>query len=367
MKENELFLNEQLLTYIGNKRLLVKYIQTEVIRIQKELAKTKTVNADLFAGSGVVSRMLKQHSASLYVNDLEQYSYIINKCYLANKSEFKEKEYQLYFAKLKQKITDKNYFEGIITNNYAPKNDVIQKDDRVFYTKDNALIIDTIRNEITKIDENLQVYFLAPLLVMASVHVNTAGIFKGFYKDKTTKLGKFGGTNENALSRILKPIELVKPILSNFECEVKISCENANELAKELKDLDIVYLDPPYNQHPYGSNYFMLNVICENKIASQISKVSGIPTTWNRSNYNKKRAIYTELANLVETLDSKYIILSYNSDGFLTYEEIEEILNKYGEVSAKKIQYNTFKGSRNLENRQKYVHEYLFTLKKVKK
>ena len=41
-------------------------------------------------------------------------------------------------------------------------------------------------------------------------------------------------------------------------------------------NLDLVYLDPPYNQHPYGSNYFMLNVIANNQ-TTKISKVSGIP------------------------------------------------------------------------------------------
>ena len=34
-----------------------------------------------------------------------------------------------------------------------------------------------------------------------------------------------------------------------------------NELVKEIEPVDLAYFDPPYNQHPYGSNYFMLNII----------------------------------------------------------------------------------------------------------
>ena len=30
---------------------------------------------------------------------------------------------------------------------------------------------------------------------------------------------------------------------------------------KEISDADIVYLDPPYNQHQYGSNHHLLNTL----------------------------------------------------------------------------------------------------------
>ena len=41
---------------------------------------------------------------------------------------------------------------------------------------------------------------------------------------------------------------------------------DAVQLSEELKDIefDITYLDPPYNQHQYGSNYHLLNTIALN-------------------------------------------------------------------------------------------------------
>lgn len=365
--ENNTFLTKQIITYLGNKRLLLDNIAQEIEIIQQELKVDKTINADLFSGSGIVARLLKQYSTRLIANDLEYYSFLINSCYLTNKSDFDNDKYKAYYQNISDKL--KNKLElGIITNNYAPKNDSrITKEDRVFYTRENALIIDTIRNEITNIQDNYQKFFLAPLLYAASVNVNTAGVFKGFYKDKDTKIGKFGGKKQDALSRITKAIQLEQPIFSNYECDVEVYNMNALEVAKLEKNLDIVYLDPPYNQHPYGSNYFMLNVIALNKVDNQLSQVSGIPKNWNRSKYNKKQFIKDELEDLIKELDSKYIILSYNSEGFLNYDDIMTILNKYGQVRVKEINYNTYRASRNLNNRSKYVVEYLFILKQFKK
>ena len=125
-----------------------------------------------------------------------------------------------------------------------------------------------------------------------------------------------------------------------------------------------MYLDPPYNQHPYGSNYFMLNLILKNKIDVEISKVSGITQDWNRSVFNKNRFALDALEQIISNLQSKFIIISYNSEGFITFEQMTEILNKYGNLKTVEIPYNTFRGSRNLQNRQIHVSEYLFILEK---
>lgn len=256
---------------------------------------------------------------------------------------------------------------GVITKNYAPKDDNnIQEGERVFYTHENAMIIDTIRLAIDKyVPNSYKKFFLAPLLYEASVHVNTSGVFKGFYKSKTENIGKFGGEGENAIERIKGKIELKKPIFSNYFSDIKILNEDANIVAKHLKNIDITYIDPPYNQHPYGSNYFMLNTIINNKINGEISKVAGIPKKgWNTSQYNKKNNALKTFENLVSTLDSKYLIISYNNEGFISIERMIEMLSKYGELTLKEIEYNTFRGSRNLKNRNIKVTEYIFILKK---
>ena len=362
--EDEKFLSKQIITYIGNKRGLLKEINEELVLIKERLQVKKLDCADLFSGSGVVARLLKQHARVLYVNDLEEYSRIINECYLSNNSEFDFISYGFYKEHIREKMR-RGLIEGIIARNYAPLDDEnIQFGERVFYTRKNAMRIDTIREEIEKLPLDKQKYFLAPLLYEASVHVNTAGIFKGFYKDVKTGIGKYGGTAENALTRIKGEIELPLPILSEFECECKIYQQDTNELVKLLPHIDVAYIDPPYNQHPYGSNYFMLNLIVKNKIEGGISRVSGIPNNWNRSEYNKKAKAIIAFEDLIKNLDAKYAIISYNSEGFIRFSEMEEMLKKYGNVRIREISYNTYRGSRNLKNRDLYVSEYLFVLQK---
>ena len=361
--ENPLYLREQLITYLGNKRKLLPYIEEEIISIKQALSKDKITALDIFSGSGCVARLLKAHSSVLTVNDLERYSCIINSCYLANRSEFDDALYAQCSQKIEQAL--KTPIEGIVTKNYAPKDENdIKLGERVFYTPENARIIDTVRAVIDTLPKEMQRFFLAPLLAESSVHANTSGVFKGFYKSKKTGIGAYGGDGANALTRIKGRIEVKKPILSDFECDYNIYCEDANTLAKKLPHTDLAYIDPPYDQHPYGSNYFMLNVIAENRIDGAISRVSGIPDNWQRSDYNKPALAAAALERLICDLEAEYMIISYNSEGFISYDEMSRMLEKYGEVKVRSIQYNAFRGSRNLRQRDIHVDEYLFILHK---
>ena len=364
-EENPDFLTSQIITYLGNKRRLLNVIEKEIDDISADLEKNRLACADLFSGSGIVARMLKKHSRSLIVNDLENYSAVINSCYLTNKKDFPQAEYEKLYAQIQDSCAKKKY-RGIITKNYAPQNDKnIQPGERVFYTHENALLLDTYRRLIDElVPEQMQKFFLAPLITEASIHVNTSGIFKGFYKDKNTGIGCFGASGKDALSRILGKIELKKPVFSNFESDVEIYQKDAMELAGQLPELDLAYLDPPYNQHPYGSNYFMLNLILKNKLDVEISKVSGITQGWNHSVFNRPYSALESMEKIISTLPAKFIIVSYNSEGFITFDQMSQMLKKYGKLKTVEIAYNTFRGSRNLQNRDIHVSEYLFVLEK---
>ena len=191
MEENKDFLSSQIITYLGNKRSLLSNIQKEIQEISTELGGRQLVCADIFSGSGIVARMLKQHSSKLIVNDLENYSFTINSCYLTNQSDFPSELYNDFYSKIESECSAKK-IPGIITKNYAPADDNnIQPGERVFYTHENALLIDTYRTLIDNVGmpQDLKKFFLAPLITEASIHVNTSGVFKGFYKDKNTGIG----------------------------------------------------------------------------------------------------------------------------------------------------------------------------------
>jgi adenine-specific DNA-methyltransferase len=319
---------------------------------------------DVFSGSGIVARYFKQFSELLIVNDLEKYSAVINECYLANESELDIFGLRKRYSEIMEEI-DKKPEKGIISELYAPANDEkIKPNERVFYTSRNAMYIDTARKIIEKFPQQEQKFFLAPLLSEASIHANTSGVFKGFYKNKETGIGQFGGLNKDALYRIKGSIKLPFPIFSNFSCETIISNGDSNKIIKDLPEVDIAYLDPPYNQHPYGSNYFMLNLIVDYKYPENTSKISGIPENWNRSNYNNIQKALRSLTELVEGIKAKYVLISFNSEGFITIEQMKEMLRKTGKLQVLETQYNTFRGSRNLNNREIHVKEYLYLLEK---
>jgi adenine-specific DNA-methyltransferase len=365
VSENPAYLSDQLITYIGNKRSLLPSINKIVLDLKSKLGLEKLKTADLFAGSGAVARLLKQHSSLVVANDLEAYSRVINECFLSNAKDVPIGRITEVVNQLNDRADRGELEEGFIRQMYAPLDESnISESDRVFYTVDNAKRLDSYTQWIQEEEPDLRSFLLAPLMSKASVHTNTAGVFKGFYKDTETKKGLFGGKGRNALLRILGQIRLEVPILSNFESDTAIFQEDAVSLARRLPEIDLVYLDPPYNQHPYGANYFMLNYLHDYVPPKEISKVSGIPTDWKRSDFNVKSKSLESLKNTVEPLNAKFVLISFNDEGFISPEEMRTFLLNHGKLSEVSIEYNTFRGSRNLHSRSDKVTEHLFLLER---
>lgn len=360
------FFNSQLITYIGNKRRLLPFLYEGFSKIRNKIGKRKLIILDGFVGSGAVARLLKYFAKELYVNDLEDYAETINRAYLANKSEININKLKKYIDWLNEnKLKFKTTTRGFIEKNYAPKNDNnVQLGERVFYTNINAKIIDNLRRLIDEMPEKYKYFCLASLLVKASIHTNTSGVFKGFHKNNGN--GHFGGRGENALSRIKKEIVLDMPELSDFECPVYVYKQDLNKLVKNksLPFFDLAYYDPPYNQHPYGSNYFMLNIINNDKPVEIQDGISGIAKDWNRSAYNKKEVAEEAMDQLLSDTHARFIAISYNNEGIIPIETFKKILSKYGKWEVMKQDYNTYRGSRNLHNRNIKVKELLWILEK---
>lgn len=361
------FFTTQLITYIGNKRGLLPFINKGIEEVKKSLGKKKLITLDGFVGSGATARLLKYHSNELWVNDLEDYCEVLNKCYLSNRSEI-----DLDYINATIHWLNENKLEGIrepgfIERNYAPGDDTsIKHGERVFYTNKNAKILDNLKRLIKEnINKEKRHFFLAPLIVEASIHTNTSGVFKGFHKNNGT--GHFGGRGENALSRILAEIELEPPLFSTAECPVFVKKMDINELVRsgEVPEFDLAYFDPPYNQHPYGSNYFMLNILANGTKGVLIQDgVSGIAKDWNRSEYNRRQRAEKAMDDLIEYTPAKYILISYNNEGIIPIAKFEKALRKHGTFELMEQEYNTYRGSRNLNGRSIKVKELLWILEK---
>ncbi len=362
-EENPDYLCQQLITYLGNKRSLLGFIGTAVERVRARLGKRQLACYDAFSGSGIVSRFLKRYAHTLYTNDLEAYAETLGRCYLANRDEVAAAGLPSLWPEVQQRM-QQEWAPGLVAELYAPQNDAdIRPGERAFYTRRNAIFLDTACRIIRTLPEAAQPFFHGPLLAEASVHTNTSGVFKGFYKNREG-CGQFGGTGRNALSRILAPMELALPVFSRFDAECHILRGDACASARQLPEIDLAYLDPPYNQHPYGSNYFMLNFLLEYKRPQNISAVSGIPAGWNRSAWNRRRDVARALTELLAALPARFALLSYNSEGFVSLEELLDTVRPDWEAEVMEQPYATFRGCRNLRARAPQVKEYLLLLER---
>src|SRR5690606_11760933 len=110
---------------------------------------------------------------------------------------------------------------------------------------------------------------------------------------------------KNALQRIRAHIDVPFPVLSRFERDIFVTRKEAADFVREMPEVDVAYFDPPYNQHPYGSNYFMLNLILRNKRPEEISRVAGIPKGWQRSPYNTRSEAGPALAGITASCPAK--------------------------------------------------------------
>ncbi|MGO9666964.1 MAG: DNA adenine methylase [Polyangia bacterium] len=364
-EEDPDYLARQLLTYLGNKRSILAPIGRAVEQVKKRLGKSKLHVLDAFAGSGVVSRYLKRHASLLVSNDFEDYAAVTARCFLQNRSAV-DPRVAGAVRSLNSVVDDANMEIGFFERLYAPHDDAnIRPGDRVFYSKMNARRLDNYRRLMARLPASVMDSLMGPLLSEASVHANTSGVFKGFHKNPATGIGQFGGGGVDALKRILGEIRLEEPLLSRFECDVEVMQDDANALPDRVRSLDLVYLDPPYNQHPYGSNYFMLNLLVSYREPTSVSKVSGIPTDWRRSRYNVRADALPSLKRFVGSIDAKFLLISFNDEGFISPEEMRAMLCEVGRVNVIEFPYNTYRGSRNLSGRSIHVMEQLFLVEKT--
>jgi adenine-specific DNA-methyltransferase len=356
-----------LITYLGNKRRLLPFLNEAFSLVRAECGGGKLTTLDPFCGSGAPARLLKAHSRDLWVADAEAYCATVARAGLANASEVDGDAVRHWIGWLNEhRLPPEGQTPGFIEAHYAPRDDEdIQPGERAFYTHENARAIDHIRHLIaTEVPPGCRDACLSALLVEASVHANTSGVFKGFHKKGG--VGHFGGRGETALARICAPIHLEAPVLTPFECPVHVLSRDANDLARDpaLPDLDLAYLDPPYNQHPYGSNYFMLGLIDSGQPAPVPEGVSGITRDWRRSRYNSRREAAAALEDLVSHLRASFVVISYNAEGLIAQDEMARMLSRHGEWDLLEQDYSTYRGSRNLHGRSLRVKELLWVLRK---
>lgn len=360
------YLSKQIITYMGNKRKILPHIENILLDIKQQLHKDELVCGDGFSGSGVVSRLMKLHSKTLYVNDIAGYSKTLNLCFLSNVSCQEQENIQeaIHIANdYVNHISDKDN-PKYIQKYWCPKTKQVKKEERVYFTRENGERIDNYRYFIENFDCKYRYFLLASLLVECSIHNNTGGHFAAFYKKDG--VGHFGGKNANDLQRITSPITLKMPILYTNNCDIVIKQQDTNQWIQEIPEVDVMYYDPPYNKHPYNIYYFMLDIINDWNIDTEIpNTLRGQPKNWKQSLYNSISKAEKTFEHLIEHTKAKFIIVSYNNDGIISPEKMEKILRKKGKVQLVELEhktYNRLKGMADYKRKykDKKIKEFLW-------
>lgn len=332
------------MNYIGSKLKLCQSFLPNTIKSVCGNDLSKKTFCDLFAGTGIVGRTFKTSVKKIISNDVEYYSFVLNKNYIENHQEIKNKE---VFINELNSITELK--EGFIFENYCLGGNC----GRQYFSDFNGKKIDSIRIQIEelknseRIDSSLYYFLLCSLLESADKVANTASVYGAFLKS-------------------LKKSAQKEMILESADFEInenehQVFNEDANSLIKKIEG-DILYLDPPYNSRQYGANYHLLNTIAEYKPFEPQGK-TGL-RKYSRSKYCSTSTVKEEFEELIKTANFKYIFLSYNNEGLMNCDDVKKIMSKYGHYDLAKTDYQRFKADSNRYNKADSTVEYLHILEK---
>lgn len=306
--------------YLGNKHKLLGFIKEAV----QNHCGDATSFFDVFAGTGVVADAFSD--MDLIVNDLLYSNYICHYAFFG-KGKYRK-------SKIAQWIKTFNAYPLKIEDNYMS-----QHFGNKYYSKAVASKIGRIREDIDRMkqagvmNKKEEAILITSLIYAMDKIAHTCGHYDAYRK--STKY------EEDFFMKL--------PLLSEGGGKHRIYNKDANELARKVK-ADIAYIDPPYNSRQYSDAYHLLENVATWKKPQVHGKAAKMDRSHIKSDYCTMKA--PEAFNqLIERLDVKYIVVSYNnmgekgndrSNAKITDMEIRAILSKKGHLTVYEKTYKAF-------------------------
>ncbi len=332
-----------MIKYLGSKRVLVP-ILVEAVR---ELSGVRTV-LDVFSGTSRVGHALKKAGFEVRANDHNAYAHTLAQCYVAADRDHVLERATRLVAELQATPPRPGYF----TETFCERS-------RFFQPKNGARI-DAIRDRIEALDlpPDLRAVALVSLMEAADRVDSTTGVQMAYLKEWAPRA-------HNDL-QLRVPAVLPGPGHAH--------CLDAIELARQ-HGADVAYLDPPYNQHSFLRNYH----IWETLVRWDAPEVYGVACKRadckeRISDYNSKPRIKAALQELLRALQTKYVLVSFSNEGYISHDEMLALLSEHGEVTTRAVEYDRYVGARigiynpKGEKVGKVGHlknvEYLFTVRR---
>jgi adenine-specific DNA-methyltransferase len=336
--------------YIGSKFRLLDFITNNIKNYTGKSIEELGSFGDLFSGSGVVSRKFLEEGANKVIScDLQYYSVVVSSVF--TDTEIDRQKVKEIIGKLNNLPLKTPVFSDFIYYNYT----VAGQSKRNYLTPENGLKVDAIRKEIESLRynglSNQEFLLLLKILLFAVVKVsNTASVFGAYLKE----------TKASAKNSIVLETNFIDSLLPS-KMGITHECYQRGiyESSFFTRDLKVTYLDPPYNSRNYSNNYHLLETIARYD-SPVIRGKTGLRETEEESKiFCLKSSTFQEFEKMVSNIKSRYLFISYSSQGILSKEQIIQILNKFrSRVIVSEHPYQKFKSNENCS--ENLVTEYLF-------
>ena len=320
--------------YIGCKTKLVDWIFSLINE------QTHDVHSfcDIFAGTGVVAHRALQTYERVVVNDFLYSNNVMYRAFFAPTEWNEEKVHAIIeeFNSVNPNKVRENYF----SKNFGGK----------YFDMDTAKKVGYIREQLKKKQATLTdkeyAVLMASLIYSIDRRANTIGHFEAYIKREIP---------------IQPPFELKMIDVQSYE-GVEIHQEDANQLARNI-DVDLTYLDPPYNSRQYSRFYHVYENLVQWK-KPQLFGTALKPKEENMSDYCRNAA-FTAFTDLVSHIKSRYLVVSYNntyhskstsSENKIKLEQLEEVLNKCGKTQVFNHEFKAFNsGKTEFDDHREYL------------
>jgi adenine-specific DNA-methyltransferase len=300
--------------YIGSKRTLVPLIEQVVARLPVRTA------CDLFAGTTRVGQALRRLGLDVHSNDLASYSEQLGLAYVAADERVDRARLRRILAELNALPGEPGYF----TRTFC--------EEARYFQPRNGARIDAIRAAIDtyELDPVERGLVLTSLLEAADRVDSTTGLQMAYLTA--------GAPRAHAELELREPHRVPGPAGT-------VGRLDANELAPRL-DVDLVYVDPPYNQHSYFSNYH----VWETLVRWDAPQTYGIANKRVdcrevKSDYNSRPRAGAALDALLDSLTAPWLLVSFNNEGYHDPAHVRERLARHGYVNALEVDFKRYVGA----------------------
>ena len=303
-----------MIKYIGSKRALLP----SIVELVRALPGVRSA-LDAFSGTSRVGHALKREGLRVTANDHATYAYTLARCYVAADRKRWLKDVQRLVRELNEVPGSPGYF----THTFCERSRYLQPH--------NGERVDAIRERITQLslDPELEAVLLVSLMEAADRVDSTCGLQMAYLK-------KWSARSFNAL-------ELRVPDMLEGPGEA-LHMEAAEAVARGKSDL--VYLDPPYNQHRYLGNYHVWESLVRwDKPEVYGTAMKRIDVKDYKSDFNSKKRIVEAFGQLIERCDARYLLVSFNNEGYLSHEQLCALLEPRGEVAWLEVDYKRYVGA----------------------